>query len=388
MSKVTALLHARHLPGAGVSHAVHFAGDVLVVEGSQQFEVPAESLDISTGGFDDDTLFVNWARADEQYSLVVTDPAAQQLLADTAPSPLRAAFGRSTRELRYQRRKWSAVVSVVGLVAAALIVGWWQSEAVIGWLAGKVPLEREERLGAMGLRQLQREATLRQDGAAAEAVAGIGSRLTQGSRYHYQWFVNDSAEINAFALPGGVVVVNSALIAATETPEELAGVLAHEVQHVEGRHALEQMIHSAGWAAILAVALGDVSALGGALIHQAGSLRHSRQLELEADAGGVENLARAGIAPQGVPQFFARMQAEQARTGGESVIALLSTHPATGDRLERATRLADAAHCQCRPLEYDWNAIRAALREPAAGSGSRGEADAPKAPDSGQQLAR
>ncbi len=369
MSRVTALLHARHLPGAGASCTVHFAGDVLVVEGSEQFEVPADALEISTGGFDDDMLFVNWARANEQYSLVVTDPAAQQVLAETAPPTLRAAFGRSTRELRYQRRKWTTVVTIVGLLCAGLLVGWWQSEAVIGWLAGKVSLEREERLGEMGLKQLQGESRLKQDGAAAEAVAGIGSRLTQGSHYHYQWFVNDSPEINAFALPGGVVVVNSALIAATETPEELAGVLGHEVQHVEGRHALEQMIHSAGWAAILAVTLGDVSALGGVLIHQAGSLRHSRQLELEADAGGVETLARVDISPHGVPQFFERMQAEQARTGGESVIALLSTHPATGDRLERARKLADAASCECKPLEYDWAAIRAAAQEQSEESG-------------------
>lgn len=369
MIKVAATLHARHLPGAGVPCVVRFAGDVLVVEGTEVFEVPSDSLQVSTGGFHDDTLFVSWARATEQYSLVVTDPAAQRDLVASAPPGLSVALSRSHRELGYHRGKWRLVLSLLVLTGLGLLMGWWQSEAIIGWLAGKVPLEREERLGAMGLAQLRLETKLRQDGAAAGVIADIGSQLTEGSRYRYQWFVNDDPAINAFALPGGIVVVNAGLVAATETPEELAGVLAHEVQHVEGRHALEQMIHSAGWAAILAVTLGDVSALGGVLIHQAGSLRHSRQLELEADSEGVRNLARAGISPHGVAQFFTRMEAEEARTGGESVIALLSTHPATGDRLERAATLAEATPCECRPLEYDWNSIREAVRKDSQDAG-------------------
>lgn len=362
MSRIAATLLARDLPRGGVPCVVHFAGDVLVIEGPEHYEVPADSLQVSTGGFHDDTLFISWARAQEQYSVIITDPLARKDLAASAPAALHPAFSRGNRELSYHRSKWTLVLTVVGLAGLGLLVGWWQSEAIIGWLAGKVPLEREERLGALGLAQLKIEADLEQDGPAARAIADIGMRLTEGSRYRYQWFVNDDATINAFALPGGIVVVNSGLIAATQTPEELAGVIAHEVQHVEGRHALEQMIHSAGWAAVLAVTLGDVSALGGVLIHQAGSLRHSRRLELEADAEGVRNLARAGISPHGVAQFFTRMNAEQARTGGESVIALLSTHPATGDRLERAAALAEATPCECRPLEYDWNAVREAVQ--------------------------
>lgn len=368
MNKVAALLHARHLPGAGLPCVVHFTGDLLVVDGPEHFDVPAESLQVSTGGFHDDTLFVSWARSTEQYSLVITDPVSQRALATSAPAALTAAFSRGRRELNYHRGKWTAVLGILGLAGFGLLIGWWQSEAIVGWLASKVSLEREQRLGAMGLAQLRIDADLQQDGVAADAVADIGSRLTQGSRYQYQWFVNDDATINAFALPGGIVVVNSGLIAATETAEELAGVLAHEVQHVEGRHALEQMIHSAGWAAILAVTLGDVSALGGVLIHQAGSLRHSRQLELEADSEGVRNLARAGISPHGVAQFFKRMQAEQARTGGESIIALLSTHPATGDRLEQAAALADATPCTCQPLRYDWQTVRELVNSPGEGA--------------------
>ncbi len=363
MSRVAATLHASHLPDAGVSCLVHFAGDVLVVEGPETFRVPAASLLLSTGGFHDDTLFVNWEATAALYSVVIADPAAQKDLAASAPATLSAAFHRKRGELDYHRNKWRVVLGILGTVCLGLLVAWWQSEAIIGWLASKVPIEREERLGAMGLAQLKVASKLQHGGPAAQAVTEIGSRLTQGSRYKYQWLVQEDTTINAFSLPGGIVVINTGLIAATEKPEELAGVLAHEVQHVEGRHALEQMIHSAGWAGILAATLGDVSALTGVLIHQAGSLRHSRQLELEADAEGVKNLARAGIATTGVAQFFSRMAAEQTRTGRESVIALLSTHPATGDRLQRAEALAKAIPCGCQPLVYDWSAVREAARQ-------------------------
>ena len=129
---------------------------------------------------------------------------------------------------------------------------------------------------------------LTQEGLAAKTVAEIGSRLTVGSRYKYRWYVSNDKEVNAFALPGGIIVINAGLIAKAGSADELAGVLAHEVQHVEHRHTLQQMIHAAGWAAVLAVVLGDVSAITAIVVHQLGNLRNSRKLEAQADVGRNE----------------------------------------------------------------------------------------------------
>ncbi len=98
------------------------------------------------------------------------------------------------------------------------------------------------------------------------------------------------------------------MIEAAGSAEELAGVLAHEVQHVEQRHTLQQMIHTAGWAAVLAVVLGDVSAITAIVIHQLGNLRNSRKLEAQADAEGIEGAgARRHSARRAWPSLFRKL---------------------------------------------------------------------------------
>jgi predicted Zn-dependent protease len=359
VSGIPATLHGPGLPGVGEPCQLSFAGSVLVVAGTEVVEVPVESLIVTTGGFDDDTMLLNWAQAGGAFSAVIVDPAAQQALVQAAPADIAPLLLRGHRKLRYHQRKWNAVLWTLGIVGLAIIAGWWQSEAITAWIAQQVPVAREERLGEMLLTQLQAEGGLRDEGAAVDAVKAIGTRLTEGSRYSYQWFVKDDPEVNAFAGPGGVVVVYSGLIAKTDSAEELAGVLAHEIQHVEGRHTLQAMVHSAGWAAILAVTLGDLSAISGVLIHQVGNLRHSRKLEREADIGGVKALARAGISPTAMTQFFGKLAAEQKKAGSDVGFELLSTHPATEDRVAEVASLVAATPCECRPLEFDWAAVKA-----------------------------
>src|SRR4029450_159802 len=100
------------------------------------------------------------------------------------------------------------------------------------------------------LEQLEKEHVLTQEGLAAQTLADIGARLPPGSGLKSRWVVGDEGGVNADALPGGIIVVNAGMIEAADSAEELAGVLAHEVQHVEHRHTLQQMIHAAGWGAL------------------------------------------------------------------------------------------------------------------------------------------
>jgi predicted Zn-dependent protease len=174
--------------------------------------------------------------------------------------------------------------------------------------------------------------------------------------------VSEDREINAYALPGGIIVINAGMIEAADSAEEIAGVIAHEVQHVEQRHTLQQMIHTAGWAAVLAVALGDVSAITAIVIHQLGNLRNSRKLETQADVEGLKALAKADIPLNGMASLFRKLKAEQERRGGEGV-AMLSSHPATDERIADIEALARSLSCECQPLEIDWPAVQAATRE-------------------------
>jgi putative metalloprotease len=122
------------------------------------------------------------------------------------------------------------------------------------------------------------------------------------------------------------------------------------------------MIHTAGWAAILAVVVGDASAVTAVMIHQLGNLRNSRRLETQADVEGMKALARAGIALEGMPSLFRKLQKEQQRRGGDG-IAMLSSHPETEQRIADLEQLAATLKCDCRPLAMDWPKIQAATRQ-------------------------
>jgi beta-barrel assembly-enhancing protease len=359
VNRVTAVLHATGGTTAGEPCSVAFVGESLVIEAQRTLTLPASELSASMGGFGDDTLFIHATHGGNVISVAVSDAAAQRMLVQDAPAGFARALGRSHRAVNYHRRKWNTVLGTLGGVALTAVIVWWQSEAIVAWAADRVPQAREEQIGRLLLNDVQAEGGLRESGAALDAVKKIGTQLTQGSRYKYQWLVKESSEVNAFAGPGGVVVVNTGLIAKADTPEELAGVLAHEVQHVEHRHTLRSMIHSAGWAAVLAVALGDVSAITGVFIHQAGNLHHSRKLEAEADADAVVALAREGISPAGMESLFVKLQQEQKAKGEDFSIALLSSHPATADRLAAVAALVKATPCECKPMDMDWAAVKA-----------------------------
>lgn len=363
MSEVDATLHGPDLPAAGVPARLRFHGEYLRVTRDAQVEdIATDELEVGVTGFNEDTLQLSWQRPDGTHAVTVADRAAIRALLDEAPESVARRLKKGHSKMQYHRHKWNTVVGVLAGLVLLAGIAWWQSEVITMWMANHVSLETEIGIGDQALAQLETEHALTREGAAAQTIAEIGARLTKGSRYQYRWYVSDEREVNAYALPGGIIVVNSGMIEKAGSAEELAGVLAHEVQHIEFRHTLQQMIHTAGWAAVLAVALGDVSAITAIVIHQLGNLRNSRKLEAQADVEGMKALARAGIPPQGMASLFRKLQAEQERRGGEG-IALLSSHPATAERIAELERLAGTLKCDCRSLEIDWPAVQAATRE-------------------------
>lgn len=354
-------LHGPDLPRAGLRCQAYFDDETLVVESEPVLRVNATALAVSAGGFDDNALFLNWSAEDLRYAAVVDTSAARHTLLATAPAALRAQLAPAARQVDYHHFKWRAVLTALAVVALLLTLVLWRNEAATSWLADQISIETEERLGKTLLSDLLAGGELHKEGPTVDVIKLIGERLTKNSKYHYEWYLKDDNSVNAFAVPGGRVIVHAGLIAQAASAEELAGVLAHEVQHIELRHALRQMIHTAGWAAVLTVVLGDVSAITGVLVHQLGNLQYSRTLESEADQAGLHALARAGIPLSGMREFFARMQATEKADGAGIDISLLSSHPATSERLSEIERSAKQIPCTCAPLNIDWPALKAAM---------------------------
>ena len=167
----------------------------------------------------------------------------------------------------------------------------------------------------------------------------IGQRLAQKSArsnitYTFQ-VVNDKS-INAFATMGGFVYIHTGLMTEADNEAELASVVAHEIGHVSGRHAIEQMRQQALTRGLLSAAGLDEQAAVQIGVQLALNLPNSREDEFEADQLGLANLKRAGYAPSGMVSFMKKL----GKKGG-SVPTFLSTHPATSDRVAALERAID-----------------------------------------------
>lgn len=215
------------------------------------------------------------------------------------------------------------------LPVLALLMFLWQADRIAGVIAGRIPVAREEQLGRQLFAGMRGSLKLQEQGEPLLLVRSLGEQLTRGSRFRYEFHVAEDAAINAYAMPGGIIVVHTGLIEATRRPEELAGVLAHEVQHVELRHGLKGLVKELGLRGLWAAVTGDVgSALAGEAAMKLTSLRFSRAAELQADAGGFDALVAQGIDPRGMVDFFGTMEA----AAGAAPPPWLSTHPTSAAR--------------------------------------------------------
>ena len=177
------------------------------------------------------------------------------------------------------------------------------------------------------------QAKIYSDRAINNYINSIGQQLARTSQrpnIPYTFQVVDDKSINAFATMGGYVYINTGLILKADNEAELASVIGHEIGHIVGRHAIEQMRETAIAQGVLSTAGLDTSQAVQIGVNLALTRRNSRQDELEADRFGLENLTKAGYAPSGMLGFMQKLL----EAGGSSTPAFLSTHPATSERIK------------------------------------------------------
>ena len=215
----------------------------------------------------------------------------------------------------------------------------------------------EKEIGARIVAQILRQGVILEDPEITAYVRSVGNRLGAYSASRpvtgLYFFVVRDPTINAFALPGGYIGLNTGLITTSRNESELAGVIGHEIAHVTQRHIARQLQGGEGWnlataalviAAIVAGA-ADPDVIQAALGIGLGSLQqrqisHIRAHELEADRIGIRTLAAAGYNPEGMATFFERMQ-QTSRLYGSQLPEILRTHPVNSTRIAEArTRLA------------------------------------------------
>jgi len=207
-------------------------------------------------------------------------------------------------------------------------------------------LEKEIALGRQLAQEVARQAKLNTDPIITEYVNRVGQNLVRNSdaKVPFTFQVVEAEDLNAFALPGGYVFVNTGLIVMAEEEDEFAGAVAHEIAHVAARHMTRQATRGqiANIASIpLSVLLGGWAGVaarqGAALVIPMTFLSFSRRDESEADYLGLQYMYTAGYDPNGAINIFERLQALSQRQPGR-VSKLFSTHPMDAARIRNAQK--------------------------------------------------
>ncbi len=248
----------------------------------------------------------------------------------------------------------------------------------------------EALLGIKLIRELRGSQPVVEDPELSGWLRALGNRLAAhapGGGNYYFLIVKDS-EINAYAMPGGVVVIHSGLILNTDSESELAAVIAHEIAHVSQRHIARMMAGQKGnplvtglgvlaGAAVASQSPDAAQAIitGTLATHLHQQLSFSRQMETEADRTGLRILASTGLDPQAMPLFMEKLDRRTSDLNGD-ITQYLRTHPQSIDRLsdtrERANQLGKRAVREDSDYLYAREKLRAltAPGSPAATQGN------------------
>jgi len=229
--------------------------------------------------------------------------------------------------------------SIVGraVVGAALAL------AATGVTACAVSQQQEIQMGADYASQINQQLPIVTDGPSTQYINALGQQLarvadTRGLEWHF--YIVNSPEVNAFAVPGGYVYVNRGLIERADKMDQVAGVIGHEIGHVTHRHSVKQMEQQNGAqigvtvACVLQPAVCN-SGLGSTAINVVGTAvfaKFSRNDEAEADQAGIEYTTKAGIDPRGIPEMF-QILLDERQTRPGAVEAWFATHPMEEDRI-------------------------------------------------------
>lgn len=270
--------------------------------------------------------------------------------------------GHRARENRF--RFWLAVSTLACI--ALLILGYFGVLSAAKVAMRALPVSVDEKIGTMAMSSMEIGRKLDSNHPASKLVQEIVDKLKPHAKVPDMKFkvtVVEGSEVNAFALPGGQIVVYTALIKEAKSAEQIAGVLAHEISHATLRHGIERIGQSLGIVAGIQLLVGDVGgllALGGQIAQTSILTSYSRTAETEADMEGVRMLHAAKIDPQAMAEFFEMLKEKMGDL--PDAVAWISTHPQHETRVQNIqNQKKSLPPVQYEPLSMDLKAVQDAL---------------------------
>jgi Zn-dependent protease with chaperone function len=329
----------------------------------------------------DDTPIAHWPlaslralgqRKDSAAQLVPQRDADERLV--LKDREMLAAIAKVCPDLYHRpvdrRRVRGAVIWACGAVASLCLIVFVVVPALAEQLSRMIPPDREQQLGDAVVDQLQTvleymggdRPEMCETPSGVAALERLAARLdaNAGLPYKLRIGVIDHGMVNAMAVPGGRILLFRGLLEASDNPEEVAGVLAHEIGHVVYHDPTELALRAAGTAGIMGLLLGDV--FGGGIVVVASdailNASYQREAETRADETAYGLLANAKLPTAPFAGFFAKMKKKHGES--EGIMELISSHPGLGGRAIRAAaadQIGDAVYDPALS-DQDWIALR------------------------------
>ncbi|HYH14483.1 MAG TPA: M48 family metallopeptidase [Flavisolibacter sp.] len=264
----------------------------------------------------------------------------QQILSihsDSFSEALTQAMQRQTGSIRKHRGSTLLKLLLI-FVALGLLFYFFALPRLAAGMASKVPVSYEKQLGEQMYQALS--STFEVDKAKTAYINSFFDELKIPSAYNIQITVVKSDIANAFAMPGGRIVVYDKILQGMQSHEELAALLAHEFTHIEKRHSLRSMFRQLSSQVFFTLLMGDVTVAGSILLQNADNLKqlsYSRELETESDEYGAQLLADRGINCNGFVRLFQLLKKEM---GSIQPNEWLSSHPDLENRVQNIQSLS------------------------------------------------
>ena len=380
MTRAPTTLAVGSRPARFTGHARYLDGDRPVPRPvALAFDDEARALVLQSGGealsrwpYDDLRAVRDQAGGDQLVLRLRDDPTRRLVVTD--PETIRVIEARADRLHRsppVDNLGRILALAVAAIASVALIIGVL-IPIMANQLANFLPPEGEKALGDATLLQIRRaldetgfEVPVCERPEGLAALGKIERRLTDGADLPVELTVTvlDHPMVNAFALPGGHVILFRGLIEEAETPEEVAAVFAHEIGHVVSRDPTRIALRSAGSIGVLGLLFGDFA--GGAIVlflaEQMIRADYTRAAEAEADAFAHRMLLDAGLPPSAIATFFERLMAGEGEI--PAVVQHFLSHPEMGDRIA-AARAAEPEGALFPALltPKEWRALRRICR--------------------------
>lgn len=286
------------------------------------------------------------SKQQEAARLIIEDDKAYQAIVQHIPS--------KNINVSHVHHPWRVIFIVMALIIAILAFAVWGVPYYAPWLAKKIPPSWDDRLGQWVITSVASNRNICTNEAGVKALQKLTKRLSHNQNIEENFDVKilDFNYVNAFSVPGFHVVLAKGLIDAAKSPDEVAGVLAHEMAHSIEHHPTAGLLTEIGVSVIITTAFGSSPDLGVQMLN----FSYSRKYEFEADKIGTQLLNQANISAMGLVDFFEQLNKDTGHL--DKYFKYISTHPPSQERIDKIKQLNQVTNPTPSLTPAEWHDLQ------------------------------